>query len=242
MSVDTKARKPAASTHLSRWVHPSDRGQGLYSKFLSLTQPLLFDSRDANVSRPPPPALCSSKPYSVHYSLRHPHLHSGNAHSASMGSFHNLRSGTGKNIETVLLSIVNRFADSSPDFRRILPFVDKTGILLECMGGLAIDSDSLLVVDESANPIEGLYAVGNSMGGGFLVDYPTTIADMSHSMCLVFGYLATITESSSLESCGSRWRFCHRRNGIARKAARGKPYRARRAMSFMNLMRSCRDS
>lgn len=64
------------------------------------------------------------------------------------------------------------------------------GIMLECMGGLVIDSDSLLVVDESANPIEGLYAVGNNMGGRFLVDYPTTIAGMSHSMCLVFGYLA----------------------------------------------------
>ena len=25
-SVDAKARKPAASTHLARWVHPSDRG------------------------------------------------------------------------------------------------------------------------------------------------------------------------------------------------------------------------
>lgn len=31
VSVDTKARKRAASTHLLRWVHPSGRGQGFFA-------------------------------------------------------------------------------------------------------------------------------------------------------------------------------------------------------------------
>ena len=64
------------------------------------------------------------------------------------------------------------------------------GPMLECMGGLVIDSESMLVLDTAFAPIEGLYAVGNNMGGRFLVDYPTTLAGMSHSTCLTFGYLA----------------------------------------------------
>ncbi len=63
------------------------------------------------------------------------------------------------------------------------------GSMLVCLGGLSIDPDSLQVVDDSMNPIEGLYAVGNNMGGRILQDYPVTIAGASHGTCLTFGYL-----------------------------------------------------
>ena len=63
------------------------------------------------------------------------------------------------------------------------------GSMLVCLGGLSVDPDSLNVVDESMQPIEGLYAVGNNMGGRILQDYPVTIAGASHGTCLTFGYL-----------------------------------------------------
>ena len=63
------------------------------------------------------------------------------------------------------------------------------GSMLVCLGGLSIDPDSLLVLDEDMNTIEGLYAVGNNMGGRILQDYPVTIAGASHGTCLTFGYL-----------------------------------------------------
>ena len=62
--------------------------------------------------------------------------------------------------------------------------------MLVCLGGLSVDPDSLQVVDEAMVPIEGLYAVGNNMGGRILQDYPVTIAGASHGTCLTFGYLA----------------------------------------------------
>ena len=63
------------------------------------------------------------------------------------------------------------------------------GSMLVCLGGLSVDPDSLQVIDEDLNPIEGLYAVGNNMGGRILQDYPVTIAGASHGTCLTFGYL-----------------------------------------------------
>ena len=63
------------------------------------------------------------------------------------------------------------------------------GSMLVCLGGLSVDPESLNVVDESMVPIEGLYAVGNNMGGRILQDYPVTIAGASHGTCLTFGYL-----------------------------------------------------
>lgn len=63
------------------------------------------------------------------------------------------------------------------------------GSMLVCLGGLSVDPESMLVVDDSMNPIEGLYAVGNNMGGRILQDYPVTIAGASHGTCLTFGYL-----------------------------------------------------
>ena len=63
------------------------------------------------------------------------------------------------------------------------------GSMLVCLGGLSVDPDSMNVVDEDMNPIQGLYAVGNNMGGRILQDYPVTIAGASHGTCLTFGYL-----------------------------------------------------
>ena len=63
------------------------------------------------------------------------------------------------------------------------------GSMLVCLGGLTVDPDSLLVLDESMQPIEGLYAVGNNMGGRIVQDYPVTIAGASHGTCLTFGYV-----------------------------------------------------
>jgi hypothetical protein len=63
------------------------------------------------------------------------------------------------------------------------------GSMLVCLGGLSVDPVTMKVVDEDINPIDGLYAVGNNMGGRILQDYPVTIAGASHGTCLTFGYL-----------------------------------------------------
>lgn len=63
------------------------------------------------------------------------------------------------------------------------------GSMLVCLGGLAVDPVSLRVVDEDMEPIDGLYAAGNNMGGRILQDYPVTIAGASHGTCLTFGYV-----------------------------------------------------
>lgn len=63
------------------------------------------------------------------------------------------------------------------------------GGMLVCLGGLTVDPETLKVVDNDYNPIEGLYAAGNNMGGRILQDYPVTIGGVSHSTCMTFGYL-----------------------------------------------------
>lgn len=63
------------------------------------------------------------------------------------------------------------------------------GSMLVCLGGLSLDPESLRVIDENYEPIDGLYAVGNNMGGRVLQDYPVTIAGASHGTCLTFGYV-----------------------------------------------------
>ena len=114
-----------------------------------------------------------------------------------------------KNDETAqknMLSSVERYNELAKsgedrDFhktaRRMFPIVKapfyatqiSAGSMLVCLGGLSVDPDSFLVLDESMRPIEGLYAVGNNMGGRILQDYPVTIAGASHGTCLTFGYL-----------------------------------------------------
>lgn len=87
--------------------------------------------------------------------------------------------------------------DFGKDSRRLFP-IEKApfyaskisaGSMLVCLGGLAVDPDSLQCVDEDMNPIEGLYAIGNNMGGRIVQDYPVTIAGASHGTCLTFGYI-----------------------------------------------------
>ncbi len=64
------------------------------------------------------------------------------------------------------------------------------GAMLVCLGGLMIDPETLQVIDYDYQPIEGLYAAGNNMGGRILQDYPVTIGGVSHATALTFGYLS----------------------------------------------------
>lgn len=87
--------------------------------------------------------------------------------------------------------------DFHKDARRLFPirkapfYATKisAGSMLVCLGGLTVDPDTLQCVDENLSPIDGLYAVGNNMGGRIVQDYPVTIAGASHGTCLTFGYL-----------------------------------------------------
>ena len=62
-----------------------------------------------------------------------------------------------------------------------------TGLLCVC-GGLHI-SDDCEVLNENEEVVPGLYAVGNTMGDIYAVDYPINIQGNSHGRCLTFGYL-----------------------------------------------------
>jgi succinate dehydrogenase/fumarate reductase flavoprotein subunit len=64
------------------------------------------------------------------------------------------------------------------------------GVMLVCLGGLTVDPYTLRVVDDAWQPIEGLYAAGNAMGGRILVDYPVVVAGISHSTALTYGRIA----------------------------------------------------
>jgi predicted oxidoreductase len=64
------------------------------------------------------------------------------------------------------------------------------GVMLVCLGGLTVDPYTLNVVDDEWQPIEGLYAAGNAMGGRILVDYPVVVAGISHSTALTYGRIA----------------------------------------------------
>lgn len=69
----------------------------------------------------------------------------------------------------------------------IVPFGDSGMLVL--IGGINCDVD-LHALDDTHEPIPGLYVAGNTMGGRFLVDYPVTVAGASHSMAMSFGRLA----------------------------------------------------
>lgn len=56
-------------------------------------------------------------------------------------------------------------------------------------GGILVD-ECLRVVDKNQDPIPGLYAIGNNMGGRYGNDYPTLINGSTHGTALTFGYLA----------------------------------------------------
>jgi succinate dehydrogenase/fumarate reductase flavoprotein subunit len=72
------------------------------------------------------------------------------------------------------------------------------GGMLVCVGGLTVDPETLNVLDEEFNPIDGLYAAGNNMGCRILQDYPVTIAGVSHGTALTFGYLAGQNAATAL--------------------------------------------
>ena len=61
-------------------------------------------------------------------------------------------------------------------------------VILVNMGGLETDVD-FNVLDTEDEPIEGLYAVGNTQGGRFLVDYPLPAPGISHGMAITHGML-----------------------------------------------------
>jgi fumarate reductase flavoprotein subunit len=67
--------------------------------------------------------------------------------------------------------------------------------LLVTLGGLRIDS-KLNVLDESDEPIEGLYAAGNCSGSFFFNDYPIVLAGLSHGRALTFGRVAGKTAAA----------------------------------------------
>ncbi len=60
---------------------------------------------------------------------------------------------------------------------------------LVTMSGLSTNKDAQVLAQGTLQPIEGLYAIGNTQGGRFLGDYPATIAGASHSMAMTYGYL-----------------------------------------------------
>lgn len=55
-------------------------------------------------------------------------------------------------------------------------------------GGIVVD-ECLRVIDRNQDPIPGLYAIGNNMGGRYGNDYPTLINGSTHGTALTFGYL-----------------------------------------------------
>lgn len=54
--------------------------------------------------------------------------------------------------------------------------------------GLDVDS-KLRVLDKTMNPIPGLFAIGNTAGNRFIVQYATPLSGLSLGYCLVEGYL-----------------------------------------------------
>jgi succinate dehydrogenase/fumarate reductase flavoprotein subunit len=60
--------------------------------------------------------------------------------------------------------------------------------LLAVVGGLRVDTD-MRVLDEKSEPVPGLYALGNTAGGRYGVDYPIHVAGNSLGTALTYGYL-----------------------------------------------------
>jgi succinate dehydrogenase/fumarate reductase flavoprotein subunit len=60
--------------------------------------------------------------------------------------------------------------------------------LLAVVGGLRVDT-GMRVLDESNAPVPGLYAIGNTAGGRYGMDYPMIVAGNSHGTALTFGFL-----------------------------------------------------
>lgn len=61
--------------------------------------------------------------------------------------------------------------------------------LLVTLGGLKINT-RMQVLDDNHQPIQGLYAAGNTSGGLFFNDYPENIPGLTHARASTFGYHA----------------------------------------------------
>ncbi len=60
--------------------------------------------------------------------------------------------------------------------------------VLAVVGGVRVDAEMRVLTPER-RPIPGLYALGNTAGGRYGVDYPMLIPGNSHGTALTFGYL-----------------------------------------------------
>lgn len=60
--------------------------------------------------------------------------------------------------------------------------------LLAVVGGLRVD-ENMRVLDAAGGRIPGLYALGNTAGGRYGVDYPVIIPGNSHGTAMTFGFL-----------------------------------------------------
>lgn len=60
--------------------------------------------------------------------------------------------------------------------------------ILVIVGGLKIDTN-LQCLDENRKPIPGLYAIGNTSGDLYTVDYPINMPGNSNGRCLTWGWL-----------------------------------------------------
>lgn len=60
--------------------------------------------------------------------------------------------------------------------------------LLSVVGGVKVD-EQMRVLTPELEPIPGLYAIGNTAGGRYGVDYPMLLPGNSHGTALTFGYL-----------------------------------------------------
>ncbi len=61
------------------------------------------------------------------------------------------------------------------------------GVVLATSGGLQVNEFSQ-VLNTANQPIEGLYAIGNTSGSMFYGTYPHSLNCLSHTRCVVFGY------------------------------------------------------
>lgn len=68
-------------------------------------------------------------------------------------------------------------------------YAAKIGVaLLAIVGGLSVNTD-LQVLNTEKQPIEGLYATGNTSGDLYAIDYPINCAGNSNGRCFIWGYL-----------------------------------------------------
>jgi succinate dehydrogenase/fumarate reductase flavoprotein subunit len=61
-------------------------------------------------------------------------------------------------------------------------------VLLAVVGGATINTDFQCLTPDG-DPIPGLYAIGNTSGGTYAVDYPINVPGNSHGRALTQGYL-----------------------------------------------------